>query len=177
MTPRVQTPFAPYKEIGLISNQEKPAWAILAGGGGGIIPLTCVSITWVGSYAFSSGPERIMGRDAWFSALVLQSFLKWFQDEGVCSGLPGSPCSLWPQQLLLTCFHVWMLWRKILFEDSIPRLKKKKPRTIPEFSSNPETRIRFISLPSCPSMISLCIIPGPRYLQVRVCNSQVPSCL
>lgn len=70
-------------------------------------------------------PEGMMKRDAWFSTLVLQILLKWFRVKGVCHRPPGSPCPLLPQQWLLTFSHFWMLWGKILFEESIPQLKEK----------------------------------------------------
>ena len=70
-------------------------------------------------------PGGMMKRDAWFSTLVLQILLKWFRVKGVCHRPPGSPCPLLPQQWLLTFSHFWMLWGKILFEESIPQLKEK----------------------------------------------------
>lgn len=47
-----------------------------------VISLTCALNTWADCYAASSGPERMMAGDAWFSILVLQILLKWFRGEG-----------------------------------------------------------------------------------------------
>lgn len=118
-------------------------------------------------------PEGMMGRDAWFSSSVLQILLKWFRVRGVCHRRPGSPCSLLPQQRLLTFSHFWMLWGKILFEESIPQLNShwwslSFPVTL--------RLVRFFDLPSCPAVIFLLHYPRFKVFACAVSSSQVPSC-
>lgn len=74
---------------------------------------------------------------------LCRSFLSSSGTRGAHGGLPGSPRSLLPQRLLFTGFFVvvffLMLWGRILFEESISQLEKKKLWMILAHSSDPET--------------------------------------